>query len=73
MCAAVTVALGTEDDDYANALASGNQGYRAVRSNPLFDIRLFKLKLKFSLQVPPHDRFLVLKHPPMMAAFAIQY
>ena len=73
MCDRVAVALGTEHDEYANALASRNQGNCTIRFNSLFQVRLFELKLKFSLQVPPHDGFLVLKHPPMMASFAVQY
>ena len=52
---------------------SHNQGNRAVRSNPFHYVVLFDLELKLSFQIPPHNWFLVLKYPSMMAFFAVQH
>jgi hypothetical protein len=69
----IPILLRAEYDDHPNALPSHDQGNRAVGSNPFGYVVLFDLELKLSFQVPAHNRFLVLKHPSMMACFAVQH
>ena len=64
--------LRTENDHYAQALTSRDQGHGAVRSKPLFDVVLLDLEFKLPSKVAPHNWLLVVKYPSVMAVFGIQ-
>ena len=68
----ILIHLRTENDQHAQTLTSHNQGHGAVGSKPLFDVVLLDLKFKLPSKIAPHNGFLVLKYPSVMAVFGIQ-
>lgn len=72
MCVGVAVPPTAERNDHASAHAAHNQRHGAVGSNPFLQAGFFSLKLKLSMQISPHDWFLVLIHPAMMTFSAVQ-
>lgn len=73
MCAGEAIPVRAEHDKHPNALAPRNERNCAIRSHPLFHIVFFDLKLDLSFEIASHEWLLILKHPPMVACFRVQY